>query len=157
MVKGGDLTKHVVTETGIRPMRKSLQSLVIVSALCGLTITAHADDAGDIRAVISQQLQAFKTGDSTTAYSFAAPNIQRMFPSAEIFMSMVQSGYAPVFQSSNATFGPLQAEGSGFRQEVNLTDPGGQSYVASYTLARQPDGSLKITSCTIRKGNDLSA
>ncbi|GGD42983.1 DUF4864 domain-containing protein [Aureimonas glaciei] len=138
-------------------MRKCLQSLVLVLVLAGGASSAWADDASDIRAVITQQLQAFKTGDGAAAYSLAAPNIQRMFPSPEIFMSMVQSGYAPVFQSSNATFGPLKAEGPGFRQEVNLTDPSGQSHIASYTLERQPDGSLKITGCSIRKGNDLSA
>ncbi|BDA84541.1 DUF4864 domain-containing protein [Aureimonas sp. SA4125] len=142
-------------------MLKGFRYLVLVAGLVAgpfaATLPASADDAGDIRAVITQQLQAFKTGDSDAAYSFAAPNIRRMFPSPEIFMSMVQSGYAPVFQSSNATFGPLKAEGAGFRQEVHLTDPSGQSYIASYTLERQPDGSLKITSCAIRRGNDLAA
>ena len=138
-------------------MRRCLQSLALVAVLAGAAAPASADDASDIRAVITQQLKAFKTGDGAAAYSLAAPNIQRMFPSPEIFMSMVQSGYAPVFQSSNATFGPLKPEGAGFRQEVHLTDQNGQSHIASYTLERQPDGSLKITGCSIRKGDDVSA
>jgi hypothetical protein len=139
-------------------MRQFLTSLT----LAGLLLTAaplasRADDAGDIQTVISGQLQAFKTGDGAAAYSYAAPNIQRMFPSQAAFMAMVEGGYAPVFRSSNAVFGKMTAEGSGFRQEVYLTDPTGQSYIASYTLERQPDGSLKITGCAIRKGSDVSA
>ena len=137
-------------------MRKTL--LAIAGAmLLALPVAASADDAGDIQAVISSQLQAFKTGDGTAAYSYAAPNIKQMFPSQAAFMAMVEGGYAPVFRSSNAVFGKMAPEGKGFRQEVYLTDKGGQSYIASYTLERQPDGSLKITSCAIRKGTDVSA
>lgn len=144
-------------------MRKSLLSLAPTLALAALialsagTRPAFADDAGDIKAVISAQLQAFKSGDGATAYSFAAPNIKAIFPSQETFMAMVEGGYAPVFRSSNATFGELTVEGAGFRQEVYLTDQSGQSFIASYTLERQPDGSLKITGCSLRKGNDLAA
>lgn len=120
-------------------------------------LPAHADDASDIRAVVSGQLDAFKRNDGGAAYAYAAPNIQRMFPSAQTFMTMVEGGYAPVFRSSAATFGEMKPEGAGFRQEVFLTDPNGQSHIATYTLERQPDGSLKITGCSIRKGNDISA
>lgn len=122
-----------------------------------VTLPAHADDASDIKSVVSGQLEAFKRNDGSAAYSFAAPNIQRMFPSAQMFMTMVEGGYAPVFRSSSAVFGETTSEGSGFRQEVFLTDPSGQSHIATYTLERQPDGSLKITGCSIRKGNDVSA
>ncbi|TFF27723.1 DUF4864 domain-containing protein [Jiella endophytica] len=117
---------------------------------------ASADDAGDIRATITAQLDAFNAGDGAGAYSYAAPNIQKIFPSPEIFMGMVRSGYDPVYHSSNPTFGPLKAEGEGFRQEVSITDRSGKSWVASYTLERQADGSMKITSCTLRKGDDVA-
>ena len=139
-------------------MRKTLQSLALTTTmLLTLALGARADDAGDIKSVISGQLQAFKAGDGNAAYSYAAPNIKQMFPSQAAFMAMVEGGYAPVFRSSNAVFGKMTPEGKGFRQEVYLTDTSGQSYIASYTLERQPDGSLKITSCAIRKGTDVSA
>ena len=139
-------------------MRKILQSLVLATVLSlSFAPFAQADDAGDIKTVISGQLQAFKAGDGNAAYFYAAPNIKQMFPSQAAFMAMVEGGYAPVFRSSNAVFGKMAPEGKGFRQEVYLTDKSGQSYIASYTLERQPDGSLKITSCAIRKGTDVSA
>ncbi|KQT48785.1 topoisomerase II [Aureimonas sp. Leaf454] len=116
-----------------------------------------ADDVSDIRSVVSSQLEAFKQNNGSAAYSYAAPNIQKMFPSVSNFMAMVEAGYAPVFRSSNAVFGDMKREGSAFRQEVFLTDSNGQSHIASYTLERQPDGSLKITGCSIRKGNDVAA
>lgn len=140
-------------------MRNRLIIPALALSLCigAFAGPAVADDAGDIKSVVSAQLEAFKAGDGTKAYSYAAPNIQKMFPSADVFMGMVQQGYAPVFKSSNATFGKMAVEGSGFRQEVYLTDSNGQSYIASYTLERQPDGALKITGCSIRKGDDVAA
>lgn len=140
-------------------MRPTLQAVALAAMMAAalLASPALADDASDVKATISGQLQAFKTGDGSAAYSFAAPNIQAMFPSAETFMSMVEGGYAPVFRSSNAVFGTMTAEGDGFRQEVFLTDQNGQSHIASYTLQRQADGSLKITGCSIRKGDDVAA
>ena len=125
--------------------------------LVGPATQSRADDSSDVRAAISAQLDAFRAGDGTAAYSFAAPNVTALFPTPEIFMSMVQRGYDPVYRSSGVTFGDLQPNGSGFRQEVFLSDTAGQSWIASYTLARQPDGSMKITGVQIRRGNDLSA
>lgn len=134
----------------------TLMAAVVVTGTV-LASAARADDAFDVRAAISGQLEAFRSGDGASAYFYAAPNIRAIFPSPQIFMGMVRSGYDPVYRSSNAVFGALKAEGAGFRQEVYLTDQNGQSWIASYTLERQGDGSMKITGCAIRKGDDLAA
>ncbi|MBO0662932.1 DUF4864 domain-containing protein [Jiella sp. MQZ9-1] len=136
---------------------KAASILILCAALFAATpLAARADDASDIQATIRAQLQAFNAGDGATAYSYAAPNIKALFPSPDIFMTMVKSGYAPVYHSHNAVFGALTPEGDGFRQEVRLTGDQGHSWIASYTLARQSDGSMKITSCTLRKGDDVA-
>lgn len=137
-------------------MRSFVLSLAL-GAILSLSGPALADDRSDIQATISAQLGAFRAGDKAAAYGLAAPNIQRLFPSPDVFMRMVETGYEPVYRSSSATFGELRPEGSGFRQEVNLTDAAGVSWIATYTLERQPDGSMKITGCSLRKGDDLSA
>lgn len=140
-------------------MRNGLQAMFLAAFVAGVPLCnpAKADDMGDVQAAISAQLQAFRAADGAAAYSYAAPNIRSYFPSAEIFMKMVEQGYAPVYHSSNATFGSLKSEASGFRQEVFLSDADGQSWIASYTLQRQPDGSIKISGCQIRKGEDVGA
>ena len=137
-------------------LASTLTSVVMLAALLA-AVPAHADDASDIKSVISSQLQAFKAGDKATAYSYAAPSIQGMFPSPDIFMTMVEQGYPPVFHSSNTVFASPTADGKGFRQEVYITDTDGKSWIASYTLERGEDGQFKITGCSIRKGNDLAA
>lgn len=138
-------------------MSRRLQ-VAVIAALLLMGAAAKADDASDVRGTISAQLRAFKAGDGDGAYSYAAPNIKAMFPTSSGFMAMVRGGYAVVADSNNVTFGPLTPIGTGgFRQDVNMTDAKGQSYIASYTLMRQNDGSMKITGCSIRKGDDFSA
>ena len=140
-------------------MRRVLLGLFALAALAlpELAAPALADDASDARAAIGAQLDAFRTDDGARAYSYAAPNIQRLFPSPDIFIGMVAKAYPAVHRARNVTFGPLKPEGAGLRQEVFLSDTEGQSWIASYTLERQPDGSLKITGCQMRKGTDIGA
>jgi hypothetical protein len=139
--------------------RLTLQTVAVVTVamVMGMyALPARADDASDTRAVISAQMQAFRQGNADAAYSFAAPGIRAIFPTPEGFLAMVMNGYAPVYQANDVTYGPIGTEGSGLRQEVFITDREGRSWIASYTLERQPDGSLKITSCAIRRGTDVS-
>ncbi|RFC65503.1 DUF4864 domain-containing protein [Fulvimarina endophytica] len=117
---------------------------------------ARADDASDIRGAIGAQLQAFRADDGNTAFSYAAPQIQTMFGSEAMFMRMVRDGYPPVYRSSNVTFGDLTRDAEGFRQDVFMTDPNGQAWIADYRLERQADGSMKITGVSLRKSEDLA-
>lgn len=137
-----------------------MKTLLVLAAIIHLAIAipnvARADDASEVRAVITSQLEAFRANDGATAYSFASPTIKSMFGSEDRFMSMVQQGYPPVYRSSNVVFGPMTTYGKGYKQEVNLSGPDGDSWVATYTLERQDDGSMKITGCTLRKSTDIA-
>ena len=139
-------------------MMRSITRLVFVACLAvfGLVNVAQADDAGDIQTVISSQLDAFREDNGEAAFVHAAPKIKSMFGTKERFMEMVRTGYPPVYRSSNISFGELSPSGDGFRQEVFMTDPKGQSWIATYTLERQPDGTMKITGVTLKKSDELA-
>lgn len=109
------------------------------------------DVSAIVKGVIAEQLDAFKADDGERALSFAAPSIRSAFPTADIFMGMVRSGYAPVYRPAQVTFGIIKSEGDQAVQEVYVTDPAGEEWLATYTLARQPDGSWKITGCYLRR------
>jgi hypothetical protein len=112
-----------------------------------------APERAAIRAMISGQLEAFRREDGAAAYSFAAPAIQGMFPSVDQFMAMVRSNYGPVYHPRAVTFGDLYSSPDGFVQKVYLTGPGGQNWLALYSLERQPDGSWKISGCTLARAD----
>lgn len=141
-------------------MRHSLYSVVapvVLAALIGMSLPAHADPAS-VREVITAQMEALRSGDAAGAYAHAAPAIQRMFPTPERFISMVQKGYAPVADARSPVFlRAKEIDETHFAQEVGFNDENGRSWVALYTLALQPDGDWRITGCYLRKGEGTSA
>ncbi len=131
----------------------------LLAATIVLPTAAFAGDA-EVKAAqstIEGQLKAFQAGDGELAYSFAAPSIKRIFPTVETFMNMVESGYQPVRQPRNFTFGKVQEMGpNSVVQQVMITGPDGKEYEALYTLERQPDGVYRITGVSLKASNALS-
>ena len=124
-------------------------SRFLVSALLLVFLLAPAQaesaDESAFQAVISGQLEAFKKDDGQAAYSFAAPIVKGIFPSAEIFMGMVKRGYEPIYKNTKYVFGDLATDSLGRpAQHVIITATNGKRYEAVYAMQQQPDGSWKI-------------
>ncbi|UOM33937.1 DUF4864 domain-containing protein [Acuticoccus sp. I52.16.1] len=135
-------------------MKRILSLLVLAFVVVAgtATLTTARADAGAIQAIIAAQMEALRTGDADAAYAFAAPDIKRMFPTPERFMSMVRKGYEPVSHAVAPRFLRSRAADDGtFAQEVAFRDDEGRPWVALYTLARQPGGDWRITGCYLKK------
>lgn len=124
---------------------------LLVVFLIGLGSPAFADDVAAAQSVIRAQEQAFGRNDAAAAYSHAAPAIQQIFPQADIFLQMVQQAYPPVYRHKSFEFGEARAAGGRIAQRVHIVDDNGEAWEALYTLEQQPDGSLKITGCSLLK------
>ena len=124
---------------------------LLVAFLIGLGSPAFADDVAAAQGVIRAQEQAFGRGDAAAAYSYAAPAIKQIFPEADIFLQMVQQAYPPVYRHKSFEFGEARAAGGQIAQRVHIVDDNGEAWEALYTLEQQPDGSLKITGCSLLK------
>jgi Domain of unknown function (DUF4864) len=125
---------------------------LLVAFLIGLSALASAgDEVATGQSVIRSQEQAFGRDDAAAAYTFAAPGIKSMFPSPDIFMSMVRSAYAPVYRHRSFEFGEAKASEGKILQEVQIIDADGAAWEALYTLELQPDGSFKISACVLKK------
>ena len=130
--------------------------LVILLLALLLLVAPPADAADDVAAaqgVIRAQEQALIHDDAAAAYSYAAPTIKEIFPDADVFMSMVRNSYAPVYRHRSFEFGEARSEGDWIAQRVHIIDADGDAWEALYTLERQPDGSLKITGCSLLKAS----
>lgn len=125
--------------------------ILLLTLLLGLSSPARADDVAAAQKVIRSQEQAFARDDAAAAWSHAAPAIQELFPRPEIFMQMVQQGYAPVYRHRSFEFGEAKAAGGEIAQRVYIVDDNGEAWEALYTLERQPDGSYRITGCSLLK------
>jgi hypothetical protein len=126
--------------------------VLLLAILIGLAAPAGAaDDIAAAQGIIRSQVEAFGHDDAAAAYSFAAPAIKDMFPQADIFLSMVQRSYAPVYRHRSFEFGEARAEDGRIAQRVRIIDADGVPWEALYTLEHEPDGSLKISGCVLLK------
>ncbi len=124
----------------------------LLAILIALTSPAGAaDDVAAAQGVIRAQVEAFGRDDAATAYSYAAPAIRDIFPRADVFLAMVQHSYTPVYRHRSFEFGEARSADGQIAQRVHIIDADGVPWEALYTLKRQPDGSLKITGCTLLK------
>ena len=128
-----------------------IAALLVALSVALIGLSARADDVSTAQGVIRAQEQAFVRGDASAAYSYAAPAIKEIFPAPDIFMSMVQNGYAPVYRHKSFEFGESKVEGSSIAQRVHIIDANGEAWEALYTLEQQADGSYKITGCSLLK------
>jgi Domain of unknown function (DUF4864) len=130
-----------------------MRAFVLLAALLiGLAAPARAgNDLATAQGIITSQVEAFGRDDAATAYSYAAPAIQGMFHQPDIFLSMVQRNYAPVYRHKSFEFGEAQVADGKIAQRVHILDADGEAWEALYTLEQQPDGSLKIIGCVLIK------
>jgi Domain of unknown function (DUF4864) len=126
--------------------------VLLVALLIGLAAPARAgDDVAAAQTIIRAQVDAFGRDDAATAYSYAAPPIQSMFPQADIFLGMVKQRYAPVYRHKSFEFGEARAVDGKIAQQVHIVDADGVPWEALYTLELEPDGSVKISGCVLLK------
>ena len=120
--------------------------LMTALALVAKPATAEpsAADQAAIKSTISAQLDAFQRDDAAGAYSFASPAIKSKFPSPDVFMGMVQSGYRPVYRPRSFDFIELKDIDGRLIQYVDIVGPENGLWRAAYTMERQPDGSWLI-------------
>lgn len=128
-----------------------IAALLVSLSLAFSPLVARADDVATAQGVIRAQEQAFVRDDATAAYSYAAPAVKQIFPAPDIFMSMVEKAYGPVYRHKSFEFGESKAEGSSMAQRVHIIDANGEAWEALYTLEQQSDGSYKITGCSLLK------
>lgn len=135
--------------------RKPVYAILLMTlALSAATpATAQTDSAREAQDIVTRQLEAFLAGDFVTAYSYASPDIKRVFPTIDGFMSMVRNGYLPVLRPGNYAFGQVETDSEGrLVWEVLIRGPDGADYTAAYYMERQPDGSWKVDAVSLRKG-----
>ncbi len=106
-----------------------------------------AEEVAEIRNIILAQIEAFKADDGATAFSFAAPEIRKIFRTPEMFLYMVRRSYPSVYRPRSYTFRPLMAIDGKTVQPVVLVSPTGIEETALYIMEKQPDGLWKIAAC----------
>ncbi len=129
--------------------------LLAVSLSAGLASGAFAQ-SDEIEANISAQIQAFKADDFATAFTFASPNIQRLFGDPENFGIMVRRGYPMVWRPADVRFLELREISGALWQKVMITDGDGRVHLLDYQMIQQENG-WKINGVQLLGNSDPAA
>ncbi|WP_319546209.1 DUF4864 domain-containing protein [Ruegeria conchae] len=129
--------------------------LLAVSLSAGLASGAFAQNA-EIEANISAQIQAFKADDFATAFTFASPNIQRLFGDPDNFGVMVRRGYPMVWRPAEVRFLELREISGALWQKVMITDGDGRVHLLDYQMIQQ-EGRWKINGVQLLGNSDPAA
>ena len=134
--------------------------ILLVAMLLAGAAAVQADDAvapadaAAIRQVIQSQMNAFRSDDWAAAFAYASPAIQGKFQSPQVFRQMVTEAYQPVYRPRGVQFRGVQGSEFVPTQEVFVVGPDGLSYLAYYTMEKQPDGSWRISGCYLVRAPD---
>jgi hypothetical protein len=134
----------------------SLRLFVLLGLLLGVSATAAAADKHApkpdwpaIRAVIADQLAAFRKDDDSRAFSHASPGIRKQFRTAQRFMDMVRESYFPLYRPRSTDFlEPAVIQGD-IIQPLRVVAQDGTVLVALYVMERGADGKWKIRGCEL--------
>jgi hypothetical protein len=109
------------------------------------------EDADAIRAVITEQLDAFAKDDGPRAFSLATVGIQATFGTAEAFMEMVRTQYQVVYRPKSVQFqAPEMIEGQ-VVQPVRMTDAAGGAWLAIYPMLREAGRGWRTNGCLLHR------
>jgi len=134
-------------------MVRSLMVALFLLGFAGGSPSAEvpADDAKAIRAVITEQLEAFARDDAAGAFALAASGIRDRFGSPEVFIDMVRTGYPVVYRPQSVAFEPPAVVDGEVIQPVRMTDADGAAWIAFYPMVRQADGRWRINGCQLER------
>lgn len=104
--------------------------------------------------IISAQIDAFLAEDADAAYAFAAEPIKMRFPTANMFVRMVEQGYPAVYAPQSFSFAASALTPEGPAQQVEFVGEDGQVWRGLYTFAEEDDGNLLISGVFLRRQNE---
>lgn len=131
-------------------MRTLLVALTLVFGLALAVSRPAAEEPADgIRAVIEDQLAAFRRDDLAAAFAHASPGIRAIFGSAETFGMMVETRYPMIWRPARHTMLRLQETAAGLVQTVLFEDRMGRLHEADYLMV-QVDGIWRIAGVELR-------
>ncbi|WP_371169382.1 DUF4864 domain-containing protein [Aliiroseovarius sp. 2305UL8-7] len=113
-----------------------MRFFIITLGLIGLlSFSAQAQDKS-VESVISGQIEAFGSDDVATAFTFASPNIQRMFGTPENFGKMVQGAYPMVWRPAEITFLDQVRDGIVIWQRLHILDQQNTDHWFAYQMVK---------------------
>jgi hypothetical protein len=127
-------------------------------AAASMQLKARADtlsgpDVQQVQAVVMAQLKAFSAEDADGAFAVATPEVRKSVGDSGRFIALVRGNYPMVHHPAGFAFLKPQVEKDQVLQAVALRDEDDKTWIALFTLERQPDNSWRIGACIVAEND----
>lgn len=99
--------------------------------------------------VIKGQIEAFRQDDGNKAFSYASPDVQEQYGTADVYLQEFATAYKAVYRPKSVTFLNLATSGGRLVQRVLLLGPDGKAVVALFPMVQMEDGSWRVDGCVL--------
>lgn len=103
----------------------------------------------NVIAVIKSQIAAFQRDDGDMAFSYASPEVQSQFGTADAFLARFAAAYKPVYRPKSVIFLNLAFSRGRLVQRVLLQGPDDIAVVALFPMMQMNDGSWRVDGCVL--------
>lgn len=103
----------------------------------------------NVIAVIKSQIAAFQRDDGAMAFSYASPEVQSQFGTADAFLARFAATYKPVYRPKSVIFLNLAFSRGRLVQRVLLQGPDSIAVVALFPMMQMNDGSWRVDGCVL--------
>jgi hypothetical protein len=127
-------------------------------AAASMQLKARADtltgpDVQQVQQVVTAQLEAFSKEDADAAFAAATPEVRKSVGDPSRFLALVRGNYPMVYHPAGFAFLKPQVEKDQVLQAVALRDADDKTWIALFTLERQPDNSWRIGACIVAEND----
>jgi hypothetical protein len=127
-------------------------------AAASLQLKARADtltgpDVQQVQAVVIAQLKAFTNEDADAAFAVATPEVRKSVGDPGRFLELVRGNYPMVYHPAGFAFLKPQVDKDQVLQAVALRDADDKTWIALFTLERQPDATWRIGACIVAEND----
>jgi hypothetical protein len=140
------LVMRIFTLVGIALAATSMQLKARADTLTGLEVQ-------QAQAVVVAQLKAFSEEDADAAFATATPEVRKSVGDPGRFLAIVRGSYPMVQRPAGYALLAPQFQQGHVLQAVALRDDDDKTWLALFTLERQPDGSWRIAACIVAEND----
>ena len=140
------LVMRIFTLVGMALAAASMQMKARADTLTGPQVQ-------QVQAVVVAQLKAFSQEDADAAFAAATPEVRKSVGDPQRFLAMVRGNYQMVHHPAGYAFLAPQIEENQVLQAVAIRDEDDKTWLALFTLERQPDDSWRIGACIVAEND----
>jgi hypothetical protein len=115
--------------------------------------TLSAPETQQVQAVVMAQLKAFTDEDADAAFAAATPQVRKSVGDPARFLALVRGNYPMVYHPAGVAFLVPQMDKDQVLQAVAIRDADDKTWIALFSLERQPDNSWRIGACIVAEND----